>query len=697
MAENQPREFDVVVGGDNPSPLGGLVLGGLEGAKHRLSSNILEERIAALSEVLNYGESGLNLLIQALKDQSEQIQNKAYSLLFLREEENVKEALRQYKPWQFFEYLRTTTGHSCKVCCSAVSSDSQILVTGADDGIKVWNLKTAKQLYYLSHSDPRYVSISPDGETLLSAFYDYGKMQLWDLKTGQLIQSLKPEDSRHPTTSIIVSSDWQTAVGVKNKSIDIWDLKTKQLIRTLKIYCGKLSCIALSSNGKVLAGGSFDNRIRVWDLNTGKEINTLEGHVQSVSFLAISPDHKTIVSCGDKTIKIWDLETGKLINTFIGHKHRIVSAAISYNWQTIISYSTDKFIVKWNLNTGQKLGKYQETCETDFSLLITEDGQNFITISDHIVNTWDLHTGQIVDTFSVAGHLGSISSLALSPDGLTIYSCGGSAPTIKLWDSRTGEKISTLYGHSSSVNCVVASQDGSIFMSASSDKTIKIWDVKNSQEISTLVGHSNRILSLDISFDGKILASGDVDGNIKVWNLETEEEIYTLQQKAYSNTVRRGVYRLAISPDGKKLVSCTKRHNRLLQVWNLETKEEIYALIGIPVEYIKISPNGQYLISGDHDYRHIEVRDLQTGNPIGIFNFPGEINCLTISPDGEALFLGSEDQSIQIWSFKTGELVRSLRIHPFFYYMNVLAISQNGQILVSGNRGTINIWGCAVN
>ncbi|OYE03978.1 WD40 repeat domain-containing protein [Nostoc sp. 'Peltigera membranacea cyanobiont' 232] len=691
MAENQPREFDVVVGGDNPSPLGGLVLGGLEGAKHRLSSNILEERIAALSEVLNYGESGLNLLIQALKDQSEQIQNKAYSLLFLREEENVKEALRQYKPWQFFEYLRTTTGHSCKVCCSAVSSDSQILVTGADDGIKVWNLKTAKQLYYLSHSDPRYVSISPDGETLLSAFYDYGKMQLWDLKTGQLIQSLKPEDSRHPTTSIIVSSDWQTAVGVKNKSIDIWDLKTKQLIRTLKIYCGKLSCIALSSNGKVLAGGSFDNRIRVWDLNTGKEINTLEGHVQSVSFLAISPDHKTIVSCGDKTIKIWDLETGKLINTFIGHKRRIVSAAISYDWQTIISYSTDKFIVKWNLNTGQKLGTFQETCETDFSLLITEDGQNFITISDHIVNTWELGTGQIVDTFSVAAHLGSISSLALSPDGLTIYSCGGSDPTIKLWDSRTGEKISTLYGHSSSVNCLVASQDGSIFVSASSDKTIKIWDVKDRQEISTLVGHSNKIFSLDINCDGKILASGDLDGNIKVWNLETGEEIYTLQQKAYSNYVRRGVYSLAISPDGKKLASCSEQ---LLQVWNLEIGQELYALEKVRVGHIKISPNGQYLISADCEvYKQniIEIRDLQTGKEIRTFT--GKINGLTISPDGEALFVASKDQGMKIFNLNTGELFRSLIRHPFTYSGSVLAISQNGQILVSKDGGNINIWG----
>jgi len=687
--QNQPQEYDVMFGGDKPSPLGGLVLGGLEGAKHRLSSNLLEERIAALSEVLNYGEPGLNLLIQALKDESEQVQNKAYSLLLSRKEENVKEVLHQYKPWQFFEYLRTTSGHSHPVCYSAVSPDGQILVTGAD-GIKVWNLKTGKQLYSLSSPGPKYVSISPDGETLLSAFYEYGQMQLWNLKTGQLIQTLKPEDSRH-STSIIVSSDWQTVVGVKNKSVDIWDLKTKKLIRTLKIFCGKLSCIALSSNGKILAGGSFDNRIRVWDLNTGKEIRTLEGHVQSVCFLAISTDNKTIVSCGDKSIKVWDLATGKLINTFIGHKRRIVYAAISYDWQTIISYSTDKSIVQWNLNTGQKLGTYQETFENDFSLLVTDKRQKFITISDHTVNIWDLPTGKISDTFSVAGHLGSISSLALSPDGATIYSCGGSDTTIKLWDSKTGDKIYTIFGHSAPVHCVVINQDGSILLSASSDKTIKIWDIKNRQEISTLIGHTNRVFSLDISFDGKTLASGDLDSNIKVWNLETGKEIYNLQQKAYSSPAISRVFSLAISPDCKKLVSCTESLYPVLQVWNLETGEEIYSLTDIPVESIKISPNGQYLITGEHNRNAIEVRDLQTGSEIRTFS--GQVDCLTISPDGEALFVGSKDKSIQIWNLNTGELVRSLKPHPFYYDRKAIAISQNGQILVSGKGGNINIWG----
>lgn len=110
-----------------------------------LSSNNTEERITALSEALNYGEAGLNLLVQALKDESERVQNKAYSLLMQREEESVKRVLHQYKPWQFFEYLRSTNGHSCSPDCAAITPDAKTLVTSARDSIKVWNLDTGKE------------------------------------------------------------------------------------------------------------------------------------------------------------------------------------------------------------------------------------------------------------------------------------------------------------------------------------------------------------------------------------------------------------------------------------------------------------------------------------------------------------------------------------------------------------------------
>lgn len=90
---NKPEEYDVVLGGQNMAPIDYAVLGGIKGVKQRLSSLLIAERIAALSEALNYGEEGLELLLQALNSNDEEINFAAYQFLKHREELEVKLAV----------------------------------------------------------------------------------------------------------------------------------------------------------------------------------------------------------------------------------------------------------------------------------------------------------------------------------------------------------------------------------------------------------------------------------------------------------------------------------------------------------------------------------------------------------------------------------------------------------------------------
>ncbi|MCX5936231.1 MAG: hypothetical protein NTU99_15935 [Pseudanabaena sp. LacPavin_0818_WC45_MAG_42_6] len=66
----KPTAQDAVLGGQVPPPLGAVVLGGLEGVKRRLSSPAIASRMAALREALNYGATGLDLVVQGLEDES---------------------------------------------------------------------------------------------------------------------------------------------------------------------------------------------------------------------------------------------------------------------------------------------------------------------------------------------------------------------------------------------------------------------------------------------------------------------------------------------------------------------------------------------------------------------------------------------------------------------------------------------------
>ena len=93
---SQPREYDAVLGSNNTVAPTDAVLGGIEGVKRRLANGDIESRIIALSQALNYGEAGLDVVIQALQDRSKQIQWSAYGLLARKTESKVKQALQSF-------------------------------------------------------------------------------------------------------------------------------------------------------------------------------------------------------------------------------------------------------------------------------------------------------------------------------------------------------------------------------------------------------------------------------------------------------------------------------------------------------------------------------------------------------------------------------------------------------------------------
>ena len=129
---NQPKEYDVVLGGEATAPADGVVLGGLDWIKQVLAIGEVKSRIDALLDALQYGQSGLDLVIQALESKSEKVQEAAYWLLQDSLEPRVKLSLQVYNPYLFFEYLYTIdkyTDEGCTICYIDQSPERQNLVT----------------------------------------------------------------------------------------------------------------------------------------------------------------------------------------------------------------------------------------------------------------------------------------------------------------------------------------------------------------------------------------------------------------------------------------------------------------------------------------------------------------------------------------------------------------------------------------
>ncbi|MGB3262477.1 MAG: PspA/IM30 family protein [Microcoleus sp.] len=95
---DQPKPYDAVRGGQLPPPVGGVVLGGLAGVKHRLSSSVSEHRIAALKETLNYGDAGLKIAIEICQTETGPVQRAACSLVRERLSAIAIEKLQAFVP-----------------------------------------------------------------------------------------------------------------------------------------------------------------------------------------------------------------------------------------------------------------------------------------------------------------------------------------------------------------------------------------------------------------------------------------------------------------------------------------------------------------------------------------------------------------------------------------------------------------------
>src|SRR5688572_26090066 len=89
------------------------------------------------------------------------------------------------------------------------------------------------------------------------------------------------------------------------------------------------------------------------------------------------------------------------------------------------------------------------------------------------------------------GHSSDVNSIAYSPDGSFIVS-GSNDSSIILWDAHSGLLLRQLMGHKGPVTDVVVSRDGSAIVSSSHDGTVKLWDTKSGAEIRTFVGHKDR-------------------------------------------------------------------------------------------------------------------------------------------------------------------------------------------------------------
>jgi WD repeat-containing protein 48 len=88
---------------------------------------------------------------------------------------------------------------------------------------------------------------------------------------------------------------------------------------------------------------------------------------------------------------------------------------------------------------------------------------------------------------------GSVYALSVSR---TILASGGPESIVRLWDPKSGKRITKFVGHTDNVRAILVNEIGDMIMTASSDQTVKVWSVTAGRCMHTLTMHNDSVWSL---------------------------------------------------------------------------------------------------------------------------------------------------------------------------------------------------------
>ncbi len=621
---------------------------------------------------------------------------------------------------------------------TAISPDGKTLLTISQYAVRAWNLGTGKLLYQIRYElgdqaafspdgkwlamtgkgvihlrdpatgrelqrlpaagelprQPAHIAFSPDGRRLAAALHE-GEILLFDPATGRQTGSLDARGTGQlsQVTALRFAPDGRTllAIGWDPKvrlSLCGWDLATQTPLKPAVLASpGSGSRVALSPDGRLLAGQSGRGRLTLLDAQTGQVRCILPGEQNRAPYDPIfSPDAKTLATTdyenGDATVSLWDTATGEL-----RRRLRIPRTPLVHPRH------------------------------------LTPDGRRLVFTDGYgcRIRLWDLAAGQ--EVLEQQAHASGVASLAFTPDGRSIVT--GGAETVRVWDAQTGRQRQVMSPPCWFVNQVTVRPDGRTAVSCGTDGTVRVHDLTSGKEVrrclldrepGATTPRGNQVLLLGLAPDGRTAATlSTADkapcSRLHVWDLDSGRMLFRRERARRADAA-------TFSPDARMLVSARDLRvdnpgaNTVIVVEDVTTGRKFLALPQ-PDHFgnlLALTPDGQCLLTTTYTPSPesrpetqgpstLRLWELATGKQrLAITSAEGGYDHhfirLAVAPDGRTVATVRRDGTMQLWDLATGSEL--LRRPGHDALVECLAFSPDGKRLVTGHMDSaILVWDVA--
>ena len=423
--------------------------------------------------------------------------------------------------------------------------------------------------------------------------------------------------------------------------------------------------LAISADGKRLAAGDCGGLIKVYDPRSGRTLQTLAGHKNTVISLSLSADGARLLSGGeDGAVRLWDTVEGKLLTTTTDPAGSIWSVVFTGEDTSCSAGNETGDLRMIDINRGRIVSTFKAH-EDRLSCIRLLPGLRFLTASfDGTVRLW---AGRAKNTeVLLAKHDGAVTSVAISPDGLSAVSCGfdGRLRLIDLKREKPGDAFGETKGNYFSVAFVGNEQ----VLSVKDDGAVELWRIPEGTLIRRLPGHHDAAWCA-VAARGDRVWTGGADNAVRCW--DADEGVELLTRPGHEHEVRS----LAFTPDGTQLLSEGRDGKRL--AWDL-TRGEVIG--NAPAPEPKPAPRFQPICDSvsvalwDDEKRALLWQLPVTLHPVAAVARPDGALCAMITESGITLLNGA-----------TGATLATL---PDPHAPSCLALSPDGVTLAVGHRDT---------
>jgi serine/threonine protein kinase/WD40 repeat protein len=246
-------------------------------------------------------------------------------------------------------------------------------------------------------------------------------------------------------------------------------------------------------------------------------------------------------------------------------------------------------------------------------------------------------------------------SSAYSPDGGLVAIDGAYAISIRDVESDTElYQLDTVINADSNPNTgagiLAFSPDGKFlahvsFRSGSTRSGLNVWRTSDFKKIGggPLDQEDFWMLSPVFSPDSSRLLVGDLRGRVQIWDTADWTQQETLQ------TSQQALISMAISSDGKRLVTGSARSGDGICVWDMETRKMLRKLSSPEVGWLTLSPDDRTLAVGCLN-NNVVLWDLETGKQLQTIDAHSKaVGGVAFSNDGNRLATISLDGVLHVW------------------------------------------------